>query len=649
MPRNLPPIRMIFKGDSSSKAIGGRVIRFSGATVANTAGELVVTVSGGGGGSSDHATLSHLAWTSSAHTGTASRFAVFNGSGAAAELAYPSTGIVAWSGSTWSGVTVDPPLSFSSGHLSVDLSGYVPTSRTVNGHALSSDVTVTKSDVGLGSVENTALSTWAGTTNIITVGTVTTGTWHGTTLAIAYGGTGATTKSTAFDALSPMSTLGDIVHGGTSGTGTRLAGNTTTTRKFLRQTGDGTNSAAPAWDTVTKSDVGLGNVENTALSTWAGTTNIITVGTITTGAWNGTAIPVLYGGTGATSASGARTNLGVTIGTDVQAYDADLAAIAALSSTGFPARTASDIWALRSLTAPAAGITITNKDGVSGNPTFALANDLSALEGLSSTGIAVRSGTDTWVQRSVAGGSGIIVTNGDGVSGNPTIAATPNTDSSVNAAAYMWFQIRTTGGSFQGVGIGVTTSGAGTNSITHGNTHTFPDAVFSATGSGSLAVVRTTDQSYSLDQAATHQGAILTGSSLTSIRYWFGLSTNIGTASKPAGATAAIVYDPGIDVSNWQLIVWDGASASASYTVIAACATSKRYELELVTASGSVSARVRECGGTWSSTVTASSNLPGNSTKMYHVGLQLNRTAAGASATPAFCGSSCSAAFVVGA
>lgn len=37
-----------------------------------------------------------------------------------------------------------------------DLSGYVPTSRTVNGHALSSDVTVSKSDVGLGNVDNTS-------------------------------------------------------------------------------------------------------------------------------------------------------------------------------------------------------------------------------------------------------------------------------------------------------------------------------------------------------------------------------------------------------------------------------------------------------------------------------------------------------------
>jgi len=42
--------------------------------------------------------------------------------------------------------------------------------RTVNGHALSADVTVTKSDVGLGNVENTALSTWAGSTAIVTIG-----------------------------------------------------------------------------------------------------------------------------------------------------------------------------------------------------------------------------------------------------------------------------------------------------------------------------------------------------------------------------------------------------------------------------------------------------------------------------------------------
>jgi hypothetical protein len=41
-------------------------------------------------------------------------------------------------------------------------------------------------------------------------------------LAISRGGTGQATKSAAFDALSPMTTSGDIVYGGASGTGTRL-------------------------------------------------------------------------------------------------------------------------------------------------------------------------------------------------------------------------------------------------------------------------------------------------------------------------------------------------------------------------------------------------------------------------------------------
>ena len=143
--------------------------------------------------------------------------------------------------------------------------------------------------------------TFANDTNVTITSSSSTHTlgWSGT-LGITRGGTGQSTALAAFNALSPLTTLGDTLYH-TGSNNTRLAGNTTTTRKFLRQTGTGTVSAAPAWDTVTKSDVGLGLVENTALSTWAGSSNITTCGTITTGTWNATAISLTKGGTGLTS------------------------------------------------------------------------------------------------------------------------------------------------------------------------------------------------------------------------------------------------------------------------------------------------------------------------------------------------------------
>jgi hypothetical protein len=120
------------------------------------------------------------------------------------------------------------------------------------------------------------------------------------------------------------------------------------------------------------------------------------------------------------------------------------------------------IWNLRRshTDSPAAGITVTNGDGVSGNPTLVLANDLAALEGLSSTGIAVRSATDTWVQRTVTGTAAeITVTNGDGVSGNPTLSL---------PAALTFTGKTVTGGTFASVtmtapALGTPASGVATN------------------------------------------------------------------------------------------------------------------------------------------------------------------------------------------
>ena len=57
----------------------------------------------------------------------------------------------------------------------------------------------------------------------------------------------------------------------------------------------------PSWLSISKSKVGLSNVENTKLSTWAGTSSITTLGSITSGSWNGSTIAVNRGGTGTTT------------------------------------------------------------------------------------------------------------------------------------------------------------------------------------------------------------------------------------------------------------------------------------------------------------------------------------------------------------
>jgi uncharacterized protein (TIGR02145 family) len=63
-----------------------------------------------------------------------------------------------------------------------------------------------------------------------------------------------------------------------------------------------------------------GNITATTNTTLTSLSNLSTVGTITSGVWSGTAVAIEKGGTGATTAAAARTNLGLDIGTDVLAH-----------------------------------------------------------------------------------------------------------------------------------------------------------------------------------------------------------------------------------------------------------------------------------------------------------------------------------------
>ena len=80
------------------------------------------------------------------------------------------------------------------------------------------------------------------------------------------------------------------IGGGATGSIPYQSGATTTA--FVAAGTSGTffksqGTAAPIWSSVSKADVGLSNVENTALSTWSGSTYITTIGTISSPSFTG--------------------------------------------------------------------------------------------------------------------------------------------------------------------------------------------------------------------------------------------------------------------------------------------------------------------------------------------------------------------------
>ncbi len=72
-------------------------------------------------------------------------------------------------------------------------------------------------------------------------------------------------------------------------------------------------------------------LSQTTLGSTVVSSSLTSVGTISTGVWSGTDVAIAAGGTGSSTASGARTNLGVAIGSDVQAWDAALDDFAGLT------------------------------------------------------------------------------------------------------------------------------------------------------------------------------------------------------------------------------------------------------------------------------------------------------------------------------
>jgi hypothetical protein len=141
-----------------------------------------------------------------------------------------------------------------------------------------------------------------------------------------------------------------------------------------------------------RTTLGLGTIATQDASTVA-----ITGGTITGGTITGiTDLAVADGGTGASDAGTARTNLGVAIGTDVQAYDAGLQSISGLTTSADQTvyTTASDTYATTSLTSFGRSL-IDDADAATARTTLGLGTLATQSGTFSGTHSGTTSGTNT--------------------------------------------------------------------------------------------------------------------------------------------------------------------------------------------------------------------------------------------------------------
>ncbi len=271
------------------------------ASTATNAGNITAT------SNSTLTSLINLKEVGTIETGVWSGTAIANNKLANSALTIGSTNIeLGNTATTLSGLTSVTSTGFTGdliGNVSGSLSGNASTAtklisaKNINGVPFdgSADITVA---AAANTLTGTTLANTVVSSSLTSVGTITSGVWSGTAIEISKGGTGATSASAALtnlgaEAVANKST--DIDMGGIGSSDlkypSQLAVKTYVSNQFA--------SGGVADNSITNAKLFGGITASKLVGT-----DINTVGTITSGIWNGTTIAVANGGTGATSLTG---------------------------------------------------------------------------------------------------------------------------------------------------------------------------------------------------------------------------------------------------------------------------------------------------------------------------------------------------------